>query len=132
RGWSESAERTLNRIGRSESTLAVLMIDLDHFKRINDSFGHPAGDDVLLNVAHTLRDIVRPADIVGRFGGEEFLVMLPDADAATATVAAERIRSTIAGLDIVTTDKRGNETIITGRTTSIGIAIFPQHGRTLE
>lgn len=131
RGWSESAERAFNRVSRAGNGLAVLMIDLDHFKWINDSFGHPAGDDVLIRIADALRDVVRPADIVGRFGGEEFLVLLPDVDSRTAEAAAERIRSTIAGLHIATTDKRGGQTTISGRTTSIGVAVFPRHGSTL-
>ncbi|MEU6641973.1 GGDEF domain-containing protein [Saccharomonospora sp. NPDC046836] len=131
RGWSESAERALERISRADGNLAMLMIDLDHFKWINDSFGHPAGDDVLGAVAKALGEVTRPADIVGRFGGEEFLVLLPDADAAAAQVAAERVRNTIAHLRIDTTDKRGAQTTITDRTTSIGVAVFPLHAATL-
>ncbi|WP_106178264.1 GGDEF domain-containing protein [Prauserella shujinwangii] len=132
RGWTEAAERALGRISRSGGTLAMLMIDLDHFKWINDTFGHPAGDDVLMSVAEVLGEVTRPSDIVGRFGGEEFLVLLPDTDTAAAGLAAERVRSTIAGLRIDTTDKRGGQTTITGRTTSIGVAVYPDHASTLE
>ncbi|MEU3273177.1 GGDEF domain-containing protein [Saccharomonospora sp. NPDC006951] len=132
RGWSESAERALSRVGRADGNLAMLMIDLDHFKWINDTFGHPAGDDVLISVAKVLGEVTRPADIVGRFGGEEFLVLLPDADAAAAEMAAERMRDTIAKLHIDTTDKRGEETTITDRTTSIGVAVYPRHASTLQ
>lgn len=132
RGWSESAERAFHRVSRGGGQLAVLMIDLDHFKWINDTFGHPAGDDVLNHVSHTIRDTVRPADIVGRFGGEEFLVLLPNVDTTTARTAAERIRDTVAGLHVITTDKRGAKTTISGRTTSIGIAVFPEHGHTVR
>ena len=132
RGWSESAERALERTARSGNQSALLMIDLDHFKWINDTYGHPAGDDVLRNVAQTLDEATRPSDITGRFGGEEFLVLLPDIDEAAAKEAAERIRTAIAELHIVTTDKRGNKTTIAGRTTSIGVARYPRDGQTVE
>lgn len=132
RGWTESADRALNRVRRAGSTLAVLMVDLDHFKWINDTFGHPAGDDVLAAVASALSSVTRPADVVGRFGGEEFLLLLPDADTAAAELAAERVRTTIAGLRIPTTDKRGAQATISGRTASIGVATFPRHADDLD
>jgi diguanylate cyclase (GGDEF)-like protein len=132
RGWSESAERALSRTSRADEGLALLMIDLDHFKWINDTYGHPAGDDVLRNIAQTLDEATRPSDVVGRFGGEEFLVLLPDIDEGATELAAERVRRAIADLRIATTDKRGGEAIISGRTTSIGVAVYPRHGTTLE
>jgi len=132
RGWSESAERALGRVRRADGTLSVLMIDLDHFKWVNDTYGHPAGDDVLTRVADVLREVTRPADIVGRFGGEEFLLLLPDTATDGAEHVAERIRATIAGLAIDTTDKRGSQVAITGRTASIGIAVYPDHATTLD
>ncbi|MGV9300764.1 GGDEF domain-containing protein [Amycolatopsis sp. NPDC003676] len=132
RGWSESAERALARAARGGETLALLMIDLDHFKWINDTYGHPAGDDVLRTVAQTLDEITRPKDIIGRFGGEEFLILLPDADTTAAKVTAERIRTAIADQRIVTTDKRGGSALITGRTGSIGVSLLGVNGTTLE
>nr|WP_323806967.1 GGDEF domain-containing protein [Amycolatopsis methanolica] len=131
RGWTESAERALTRAAKAADPLAILMIDLDHFKWINDTFGHPAGDDVLRNLAQLLDEVTRPSDVVGRFGGEEFLVLLPDTDQAAATVAGERIRSAVAGLQIRTTNKRGDQTLVSERTASIGVAVFPDHGDTL-
>ncbi|MEQ0561923.1 GGDEF domain-containing protein [Amycolatopsis sp. NEAU-NG30] len=132
RGWSESAERALERTTRSGDQLALLMVDLDHFKWINDTYGHPAGDDVLRTVAQTLREVTRPSDLTGRFGGEEFLILLPDIDEEATWEAAERIRTAIAKLQIVTTDKRGDPATITDRTASIGVARHPRHGDTLE
>ncbi|GLY64684.1 GGDEF domain-containing protein [Amycolatopsis taiwanensis] len=133
RGWTESAERALARtVKASGQRLAVLMIDLDHFKWINDTYGHPAGDDVLHNLAQLLNDVTRPSDVVGRFGGEEFLVLLADTDHAGATGTGERIRSAVAGLRITTTDKRGELTTIVNRTASVGVAVYPEHGTSLE
>ncbi|WP_439383147.1 GGDEF domain-containing protein [Amycolatopsis lexingtonensis] len=132
RGWSESAERALERTARSSDQLALLMVDLDHFKWINDTYGHPAGDDVLRTVAQTLDEVTRPSDLVGRFGGEEFLILLPDIDEEATWDAAERIRVAIAKLHIVTTDKRGDPATIADRTTSIGVARHPRHGDTLD
>ncbi|MFJ1761009.1 GGDEF domain-containing protein [Amycolatopsis sp. NPDC088138] len=132
RGWSETAERALERTARSGDQLALLMVDLDHFKWINDTYGHPAGDDVLRTVAQTLDEVTRPSDSVGRFGGEEFLILLPDIDEEATRDAAERIRIAIAKSHIVTTDKRGDPATIADRTTSIGVARYPRHGETLE
>lgn len=132
RGWTESAQRELSRTVRAHGSLAVLMVDLDHFKWINDAFGHPAGDETLLATAQTLDESTRPSDLVGRFGGEEFLILLPDSDGDAARLAAERIRERIAGLRIGTTDKRGGQAVITERTTSVGVAVFGLHGSTLD
>ncbi|TNC24670.1 GGDEF domain-containing protein [Amycolatopsis alkalitolerans] len=132
RGWTESAERALARATKAGDGLGILMIDLDYFKWINDTYGHPAGDDVLRNLAQLLDEVTRPSDVVGRFGGEEFLVLLPETDQAAATGAAERIRSAVARLRIVTTDKRGDQITVSDRTASIGVAVYPHHGDSLE
>lgn len=132
RGWTESAHRTFQRAVRSESGLAVLMIDFDHFKDINDTYGHPAGDDVLRRVAELLTEVTRPQDVVGRFGGEEFLVLISDVDALQAYHTAERIRHRVATSSITTRGKRGEPVTITDRTTSIGVAVYPQHGRSVD
>lgn len=81
-------------------TLSVLMIDVDHFKSINDRFGHYSGDRVLYEVAHVLRDRCRPTDFVARYGGEEFTVVLPGARAVDAELVAERLRLAVEGLSI--------------------------------
>lgn len=79
-----------------DKPMAALMLDIDHFKAINDKHGHPAGDEVLRVVASRLRSAIRKSDAVGRYGGEEFLVILPDADLATAAQISERIRQEVA------------------------------------
>jgi diguanylate cyclase (GGDEF)-like protein len=132
RGWTESAQRTFRRAVRSEAGLAVLMIDFDHFKEINDTYGHPAGDDVLRRVAELLTEVTRPGDVVGRFGGEEFLVLVSDVDALQAYHTAERIRHRVSTAAISTRGKRGEPVTITDRTTSIGVAVYPQHGRSID
>ncbi|WP_112188326.1 sensor domain-containing diguanylate cyclase [Ralstonia sp. GX3-BWBA] len=82
--------------------LSLLVVDVDHFKRVNDTYGHPAGDAVLIEIARTLRVNSRPIDSVGRYGGEEFLVVLPDTTTLQATSIAERLRSTVEALEIAT------------------------------
>jgi diguanylate cyclase (GGDEF)-like protein len=86
------------RVRRFGSRFSVILFDLDHFKTVNDTFGHRVGDAVLIKVAAVLLDSIRDVDIVGRYGGEEFLVILPGTDAAEALTVAERIRARIKGL----------------------------------
>ncbi|MQA61675.1 MAG: diguanylate cyclase [Actinophytocola sp.] len=132
RGWTESAERAFQRASRSAQHIALIMLDLDYFKWINDTYGHPAGDDMLRAVAHMLRKATRPTDVVGRFGGEEFILLLPDTDVVAAEHAADRIRTAVAGLHTDTTGKHGAPTTISDRTTSVGVAVYPTHGDTLD
>ncbi len=84
--------REVDRVARAGEPALVLMADIDHFKRINDTHGHPAGDQVLKSVAQTLLDCVRPMDTLARFGGEEFAIILPNCPAAFGQTVAERIR----------------------------------------
>jgi diguanylate cyclase (GGDEF)-like protein len=96
RRWLEDAlPRFVNRFSRSQQPLALLMIDVDHFKRVNDEHGHPAGDAVLVTVAHTLRSAIRPTDHLARYGGEEFAVVLPETGPRAAHGVAERLRSAV-------------------------------------
>ncbi|HEY6109972.1 MAG TPA: GGDEF domain-containing protein, partial [Gemmatimonadales bacterium] len=107
---------------RLKHTFAALMVDVDHFKKYNDTFGHLEGDGVLTRVATILREATREVDFVARYGGEEFLVMLPETAMPEAQEIAERVRSRIA------------EESFSGRhiTVSIGVAEFPLHGQTPE
>lgn len=96
RRWlSEMLPRFVTRFQRSGHPFALLMVDIDHFKSVNDRFGHPAGDAVLVAVAHLLRTEVRPSDHVARFGGEEFAILLPDTTARAALGIAERVRAAV-------------------------------------
>src|SRR5664279_428415 len=96
--WRDIAEREVARALRAGRPLAVLLLDIDHFKAVNDTCGHLAGDRVLAEVAHVLQANVRPRDRVGRFGGEEFAVLLPDMPVASSTGIAGRLRESVADL----------------------------------
>ena len=97
RAATEVLRRDLARAGRVGEPLAVVLADLDHFKSINDTWGHPAGDAVLVETAARLRRCVREGDTVARWGGEELLLVLPGADEAVATEVAERVRRAVSG-----------------------------------
>ncbi len=84
-----------SRAERQQSPLSIIIADIDHFKVVNDTFGHLAGDRVLKNVADTIRSSIRAEDVCGRWGGEEFLIMLPKVDLEKAIIVAEKLRSTI-------------------------------------
>jgi diguanylate cyclase (GGDEF)-like protein len=122
--WNHAAWQTLSSaaLTGARSSAAVLMVDLDHFKRLNDTYGHHAGDDVLTSVAHVLQTTTRRNDIVARFGGEEFSILLPGVTEEEACQAAERIRHQIAALTVITTNLHGRPTTISGVTASIGVA----------
>jgi diguanylate cyclase (GGDEF)-like protein len=92
----EKIDSEMNRSLRHRSPVSLIMLDIDHFKRVNDSFGHSAGDRVLRSVGQVLRDSCRIYDIAGRYGGEEFCVVLPETKVGNTTVVAERIRERLA------------------------------------
>jgi diguanylate cyclase (GGDEF)-like protein len=97
RSFHEELGAALARRDRDGSTLALLLLDVDHFKEVNDVFGHPHGDEVLLRIADAIRGSIRLGDLVGRTGGEEFAVILPSTDEEGARAVADRIRAAIAG-----------------------------------
>ena len=134
--WHAQAAKELRRAQRGRGAAAVLILDLDHFKAVNDDHGHLAGDDVLSAVASALRGEVREHDVVGRFGGEEFVVLLPelgrDLDGSGELRAiAERIRHRISTLSVTLPTPDGAMTI-SGLSVSVGGATFPDHGIGLE
>jgi diguanylate cyclase (GGDEF)-like protein len=96
RAFDEALAREVARAARGGAALAVVLVDVDHFKRVNDAHGHPAGDQVLRTVAARIAAAARAGDLVGRLGGEEFGVALPGADLLAAAQAAERIRARVA------------------------------------
>lgn len=105
RRWiDEAMPRFVTRYARSEQPLSVLMVDVDHFKRFNDTHGHSTGDKVLIVVGQTLRGYVRPTDLVARYGGEEFLVILPDTSIAAGRLVAERLREAVAEIKLELAD----------------------------
>lgn len=91
----ETLNREHSRQRREGGTFGIILADIDHFKDVNDTQGHLCGDDVLREVTNAMRDSVRPYDTVGRYGGEEFLIVVPEADALTALRVAERIRRAV-------------------------------------
>jgi diguanylate cyclase (GGDEF)-like protein/PAS domain S-box-containing protein len=97
RSFHERLGDEIARAGRAQRPLALVLMDLDHFKRVNDSLGHPVGDEVLVEVAERLRGVTRAGEHLARIGGEEFAWLLPEADAAGALAAAERAREAVRG-----------------------------------
>jgi diguanylate cyclase (GGDEF)-like protein len=123
----EMMEKETRRAVRAEQGLGVLMLDLDHFKKFNDTYGHDAGDAVLRETASFLLKSVRAEDIVCRFGGEAFVVILPVADLKTTQARAERIRSRVRELSVM---HQGQS--LGTITASVGVAELPQHGTTAK
>jgi len=122
------AKRQIAVARRKDEPLGFIMLDLDHFKAANDLFGHEVGDRILRHFAQTITGAMRETNLAARFGGEEFLVLLPDTNAKSCLLVAERIRKAVARMIVPSgTDKPLPQT-----TVSLGIAVYPDHGRTLE
>jgi diguanylate cyclase (GGDEF)-like protein len=124
RAVTDALKRTVAQASTTQAPLALLLIDLDHFKQINDTRGHAMGDQVLANVGAVLRAVLRAQDFAGRNGGEEFAILLPDTEIADALAIAERIRTAIAEISLPGTD--------VDVTASIGVASFPDHASTQD
>jgi diguanylate cyclase (GGDEF)-like protein len=118
--WERESAAEVARAVRTGSPLAVALLDLDKFKAINDTYGHLVGDQVLKEIAKTLNSVLRDYDQAGRFGGEEFSVLLPQTRAVDAFRIAERLRANIAGLSIIVPGTTGAERVHV--TVSIGVA----------
>jgi len=119
----EILEREVRRATRASQSLGVLMIDLDHFKNFNDTYGHDAGDAVLRETGASLTKGIRAEDFVCRFGGEEFVVILPTANVEAACARAERLRLKMKELTVLHQGKSMGMLTI-----SVGVAVFPEHG----
>jgi diguanylate cyclase (GGDEF)-like protein len=118
--WEREAAAEVSRAVRTRSALAVALLDIDRFKVINDTYGHLVGDQVIKEIARTLTSMLREYDIAGRFGGEEFSLLLPQTRAVDAFRIAERVRAAIAGLSIIAPGATGGERVHV--TVSIGVA----------
>lgn len=123
RALGERLAAEMERVRRYSTTLSLLLIDLDHFKQVNDTHGHLAGDDVLIEIAALLHRVVRAVDVVARYGGEEFIIVLPETGAPGAEAFAERLRELIEAQSFCQT--RATPIRLT---TSIGVSAFPGFG----
>lgn len=119
----ETLERELSRGKRSGSPLGVIMLDLDHFKEYNDNYGHNAGDELLCALGHIIQDTVRREDIACRYGGEEFLLIMPGAPLEVAVERAQNLNARVRQLHLQSSSLKAI-------TISAGVAIFPDHGAT--
>jgi len=125
REMSRVLDEELQRARRYQRPMAVLWVDFDHFKDVNDTYGHAAGDSVLRSISRLLLGSVRSVDSIGRFGGEEFVIVLPEMDLEEAQETAERLRRKVAEEP----QPLGNGEAVP-LTISVGVAVYPDHGQT--
>jgi diguanylate cyclase (GGDEF)-like protein len=120
----EQLKNELLRADRYKHALSIFLLDLDHFKSINDTYGHQVGDAVLQKISRVIEGLIRKIDYAGRYGGEEFIIILPETSIGKAELLAERMCKQIAenSIQIANDDKLNI-------TASIGIASFPEHGK---
>ena len=121
----ETLEREVRRAARLQRSVAVIMLDIDHFKRFNDTFGHEAGDALLRGLGGFLKQEIRGGDFACRYGGEEFVLILPEISQEHVRDSAERMREKIKELDV---EYSGG--VLENITLSLGVALFPDHGTT--
>jgi diguanylate cyclase len=121
RSFEMTLEREIDRVARAGEPALLLMLDIDHFKKVNDTHGHPAGDLVIRAVADAVTQSVRPMDTVARTGGEEFAVVLPNCPSSFGPTVAERIRATVAAMVVPVTPS-----VSVSVTVSLGGAFAPQ------
>jgi len=129
--WQREARVEISRASRTRTPLAVAMLDIDHFKRVNDTYGHLAGDAVLAALSATLRALLREYDVIGRFGGEEFSILLPHTDMISAQQITERLRTKLAEITVAANYGTGPEVPLQV-TVSIGVATLANSRRDLD
>lgn len=117
RYFQEALSNELSRASRYQSSVSLILFDIDYFKKVNDTHGHPAGDLVLMNIARAVNNAVRPCDIVARYGGEEFAVILPETSAAGVKVFAARLRRCVEGIATLADGQLIYVTVSAGATT---------------
>jgi diguanylate cyclase (GGDEF)-like protein len=125
RFFEQCLDTEVQRAGRTGHPVGLLIIDVDHFKRVNDTYGHPGGDRVLAEVARRLTVAARPGSVVARYGGEEFVILLSDLDPARLAAEAEHIRQAIGNTPMAV-----QSGALLGVTASVGAACFPEHADT--
>ena len=113
---------------RRQQPLGIIMLDLDHFKSFNDTYGHELGDRILRHFARTITTSMRDTNLAVRYGGEEFLILLPDTNLKACTLVAERIRKAVMSMVVPS----NTEAPLPRLTVSLGVAVFPEHGQTLK
>jgi diguanylate cyclase (GGDEF)-like protein len=128
--WRQIAQKEVARAARDRHTVALMIIDMDRFKAVNDTHGHLVGDAVLVAVAELLTAELRQYDSVGRFGGEEFVAILPEVDMATARAVSDRILARIRKLEVSSSDAPAVP--LGGFSASIGVALYPNNGADVE
>jgi diguanylate cyclase (GGDEF)-like protein len=124
RSVTDTLKQMFAQAARTASPLTLILLDLDHFKQINDQRGHPVGDEVLANVGAVLRSALRAGDFAARNGGEEFALILPETDLSAGYEIAERVRNAIADITLPGVD--------VSVSASLGVAGYPDHASTLE
>ncbi|MGH9352269.1 MAG: GGDEF domain-containing protein [Terriglobia bacterium] len=120
-GILDILQRECSRMTRTKGRIAVIMADIDHFKSVNDTYGHLAGDDVLREVSRRMQSAVRSYDSIGRYGGEEFIIVLPDSEAISGTQQAERLRNSVGAKPVETAGLKIPVTL------SLGVAVMSQN-----
>src|SRR5579864_7948812 len=128
--WEREATVEIARAVRTGSPLALALVDIDHFKTVNDTYGHLVGDKALRAVTDALRGTIRSYDLPGRFGGEEFAILLPHTHQANALIIAERLRTRIAAMSIRVDDEDESGPLVK-LTVSIGVSVMDNAGREL-
>lgn len=128
--WRQVAQKEIARAARDRHTVALMIVDMDRFKAVNDTHGHLVGDAVLVAVAERLTAELRQYDSIGRFGGEEFVAILPEVDMATARAVSHRILAGIRKLEVFSPDAPAVP--LGGFSASIGVALYPNNGADVE